>query len=150
MEDDKLLEEPINLRGLLDVIIKLEPAAKSDSQGALLAFIDKLYRAACIMFDQHAEPRGFASPTEERAAAVMLTVLFNVSGGLKAGFEYAIRMYLDILEKIQRDPVYAHYVLVKKSTIPLSINDVPFNCEAESSPASETTREPRDGVNGEE
>jgi hypothetical protein len=145
MEDDDVLVKPIGFAGLLDTIGGLDPFQKADTCNILVAFIDKIYHATTTIFDQHVEPRGFASPVEERAAAIALSIFLNVTKGLDDGMESATQMYLDILDEVQQDAVYAYDILVKKSTNPATMDGQLFPCETDPDPALGTTRDPNPG-----
>jgi hypothetical protein len=142
MENAETPEEPIIFKGLLDAIHQLEPTGRMDIQDALVAFIDNLYRASCVVFDQGVEPRGFASSVEERAVAVVLSVLLNITGASKDGMVPATNLYLDILDEVQREPVYAYDILVRKSTNPATMDGQLFPCETDPDPEFWTTRDP--------
>ncbi|NMC03826.1 MAG: hypothetical protein GYA24_01380 [Candidatus Lokiarchaeota archaeon] len=129
-DDDELAAGPVTFRGLIEAARSTFGGEVVAPRDDVIAFIDKLYRAACIVYDHEAEPRGFAGPVEERAAALALSIIMNMIGGFKLGNDIATGMYLDVLDEVERDIIHAHDTLVMKSTNPMTTSGLIIPCDA--------------------
>jgi hypothetical protein len=113
MEAEEMPRVPIDFKSMVKFMKdRNNPFDQEESLGGVLQFLDTLFQSANIVFDQQAEPRGFASAEEEQAIATCLSIMLTITRGLRAGQLSGVKGYLDVLNEVEHDAVWAYELLV--------------------------------------
>jgi hypothetical protein len=113
MEEDETPDVPVDFNSMVsDVKERNDQLVREEMLEDVLGFMDKMFRAANVVFDQQVEPRGFESAEEEQAIATCLSILLTITKGIRTGPPIGLRLYLQVLEEVERDAVRAYELLV--------------------------------------